>query len=159
MLKFQYFGHPIQRADSLEKPLMLGNIEGKRRLEQQRIRWLDSITYSMNMNLGKLQEIAEDRGAWHAAVYEIAKSRTWLRDWTTTTNISLQFNQFYFMYFEALLLAAWTFRVLKSLAELTLIIIMKSLVIFFSYLWSYSRLWNLTWLILIYPLQSSLDWY
>ena len=76
MLKFQYFGHPIQRADSLEKPLMLGNIEGKRRLEQQRIRWLDSITYSMNMNLGKLQEIAEDRGAWHAAVYEIAKSRT-----------------------------------------------------------------------------------
>ena len=159
MLKFQYFGHPIQRADSLEKPLMLGNIEGKRRLEQQRIRWLDSITYSMNMNLGKLQEIAEDRGAWHAAVYEIAKSRTWLRDWTTTTNISLQFNQFYCMYFEALLLAAWTFRVLKSLAELTLIIIMKSLVIFFSYLWSYSHLWNLTWLILIYPLQSSLDWY
>ena len=76
MLKFQYFGHPIQRADSLEKPLMLGNIEGKRRLEQQRIRWLDSITYSMNMNLGKLQEIVEDRGAWHAVVYEIAKSRT-----------------------------------------------------------------------------------
>ena len=76
MLKFQYFGHPIQRADSLEKPLMLGNIEGKRRLEQQRIRWLDSITYSMNMNLGKLQEIVEDRGAWHAAVHEVAKSRT-----------------------------------------------------------------------------------
>ena len=63
MLKLQYFGHPIHRADSLEKPLMLGNIEGKRRIEQQRIRWLDSITDSMNMNLSKLQEIVEDRGA------------------------------------------------------------------------------------------------
>ena len=61
-LKLQYFGHLMQRADSLEKPLMLGNFEGKRRIEQQRIRWLDSITDSMNMNLSKLQERVEDRG-------------------------------------------------------------------------------------------------
>ena len=62
-LKLQYFGDRMQRTDSLEKILMLGNIEGKRRIEQQRIRWLDSITDSMNMNLSKLQEIVEDRGA------------------------------------------------------------------------------------------------
>ena len=59
MLKLQYFGHPIHRADSLEKPLMLGNIEGKRRIEQQRIRWLDSITDSMDMSLSNLQEIVQ----------------------------------------------------------------------------------------------------
>ena len=72
-LKLQCFGHLMQRANSLEKTLMLGKIEGKRRRGQQRMRWLDSIIDSMNMNLSKLQEMAEDRGAWHAAVDGVTK--------------------------------------------------------------------------------------
>ena len=72
-LKLQYFGHAIRRVNSLEKTLMLGRTEGRRR--QQRIRWLDSITDSMDMNLSKLQDIVKDRGAWHAAVCGVAKSR------------------------------------------------------------------------------------
>ena len=74
-LKFQYFGHLIQRADSLEKILRLGKIEGKRIREQQRMRWLDSITESMDMNLSKLQETVEDREPWRAAVHVVTKSR------------------------------------------------------------------------------------
>ena len=75
-LKFQYFGHMMQRTDSLEKTLMLGKIEGKRRRGMQRMRWLDSITDSMDMNLSKPREIVEDRGAWCAAAHEVAKSET-----------------------------------------------------------------------------------
>ena len=74
MLKGQYFGHLTQRAESLEKALMLGEIEGKRRRGWQRMRWLDSIIDSVDMNLRKLQEMVEDRGAWHAAVHGVAKS-------------------------------------------------------------------------------------
>ena len=74
-LQLQSFGHLMGRTDSLEKTLMLGKIEGRRR-GQRRMRWLDSITDSMDMNLSKLQEIVEDRGAWHAAVHGITKSRT-----------------------------------------------------------------------------------
>ena len=77
-LKPQYFGHPMQRADSLEKPLMLGKTEGKRRRGQQRMRWLDSTTDSMDMNLSKLRETVKDRGAWQAADHGVAKSRTQL---------------------------------------------------------------------------------
>ena len=97
-LKFQYFGHLMLRADSLEKTLLLGKIEGRRKSGWQRMRWLDDITDSMNMNWSKLWETEKDRKTWFVAVHRVTKSQTWLSDWTTTNIPNIFDNYIYIIY-------------------------------------------------------------
>ena len=99
-LKLQYFGYLMWKGDSLEKTMMLGKIKGKRRRGPQKMRWSDSITNSMDMNLSKLREILTDRGAWHAAVRRVPKSQTRLRDWTRILNKMFFFLSQFFKWME-----------------------------------------------------------
>ena len=93
-LKLQYFDHLIWTGHLLEKSLMLGKIDGRRRRGHQRMRWLNGITHAMNLNLGKLQEMVRNREAWRAAVHGVTKSQTWLGDGTTTVKLSLLYFPF-----------------------------------------------------------------
>ena len=119
-LKLQYFDHLMGRANSLEKTLMLGKIEGRRRRGKQRMRWLDDITDSMDMSLRKFQETVEDRWAWHAAVHGISKSQRRLIDETTSTSKSccLEVNTdlFYFFFLPCCTGQSWDAALLEALA-------------------------------------------
>ena len=115
-LKLQYFGHLMQRANSLEKTLMLGKIEGRRKRRQQRMRWLISITYSMDMSLSKLWKMVKDREAWLAAVHGVEKSQTWQLG-NGTTILDLQSQKLRWAQLSAFLWQCWWFLKFENTAH------------------------------------------
>ena len=115
-LKLQYFGHLMQRANSLEKTLMLGKIEGRRKRGQQRMRWLISITYSMDMSLSKLWKMVKDREAWLAAVHGVEKSQTWQLG-NGTTILDLQSQKLRWAQLSAFLWQCWWFLKFENTAH------------------------------------------